>query len=267
MKLVIKCPKCGKVNGGSAKFCFSCGTALAKEEATKFVGKERKCPYCGAELSRDDLKCPFCKGEIYDDKSFKNDVIAEFSAELAKLDSKIAIDNKQRNGFQSWNGGAKFWWVVLNIFTLCIPLVIYLFIKAINLNSDKYLTDSEKEKINFIRNYNFTGHISTAIDLMLICKSNLEELLNQFSDSKFAFANVWKTKAQQLKTMFSANSESLDSAYNACMELAKKINGKRIIRIVVSIIVIIIFAVFIVIAGSLNKEVVWKSLDVMITMR
>lgn len=54
------CPKCGRENKDSNKFCIGCGTKL--EELPRF------CPDCGAELETDSRFCPQCGTKIDDEQ-------------------------------------------------------------------------------------------------------------------------------------------------------------------------------------------------------
>lgn len=55
--------------------------------------------------------------------------IVGVSINKSKKQNEIKVQNKVKKGFSSWSGIVKFGWIVLNIYTLGIPALIYICIK------------------------------------------------------------------------------------------------------------------------------------------
>ena len=127
------CANCGNPLNGNELFCSACGTPqkipkvnnhqYSEQRKNVYVGNVRECPSCGAELSSFTAICPQCGHELNSVQVPES--IKDFSIQLNYIDIEIA-NSPIMKSWKNWSGGAKFGWVVLNIFTLCIPLLIYL---------------------------------------------------------------------------------------------------------------------------------------------
>lgn len=125
------CSNCGKELAVGAKFCFECGTPVAKADETVrktvFSGEIHKCPSCGEVLQSLTAICPSCGYEINSAKL--SPALKEFIDEINECDKLIANTPKKeipKRGWKTWKNSMRVLWVILNIFTSCIPLVIYL---------------------------------------------------------------------------------------------------------------------------------------------
>ena len=243
----VKCPKCGQRNKETSKHCTNCGYQLIKDPTVRTA--TNKCPYCGEAITRNDLKCPSCGREIARNVDKMNEELDNFTAKLLEYDRLIdsGAGGKTRKGYSSWSSGGKVGWVFLNIFFVCIPLIVYTIVKSINLDGEGYLNAIEREKLNYIKNYSFDRHKSNIVNFMLVIESNLNSLLNDNSNSSFAFANVWKNKAKQVKQSSNIDDERFDSSYYECMMLARKIKNKKTIKAVLIILLCLGIVAFFVI--------------------
>ena len=126
------CANCGKHLKDGALFCSACGASqrtsnvnhyqYSEHRQSVYVGNVRKCPSCGAELSSFTAFCPQCGHEL--NSVVVPESIKDFSTQLNLLDIEIA-NSPIIKYWKNWSIGAKFGWIVLNIFTFCIPLAIY----------------------------------------------------------------------------------------------------------------------------------------------
>jgi len=72
----VECPNCHSANQGGAKFCSSCGTALASASVTcphcqaENPGGARFCSNCGQSLTPQAAHCPSCSAEVGADARF-----------------------------------------------------------------------------------------------------------------------------------------------------------------------------------------------------
>lgn len=119
------CSNCGKELNNGAKFCQSCGTLLETENKPKQTEELRKCPSCGVQLPSFTAICPYCNHEINAQRVSSS--LKEFINLINEYDKVIANDPEPpKTGWKTWSKGKRFLWVVLNLFTSFIPLVIYL---------------------------------------------------------------------------------------------------------------------------------------------
>ena len=153
------CAQCGKQLPDNARFCPGCGAAAGVSDngtyttrREEYAGTVIKCPSCGAQLSSFTAICPECGHEI---NSAKVDTsLRDFIAKIDDVDRMIANSPEvSKTGWASWSGGKKFGWVVLNIYTFCIPLIIYLLLPLFKYNRKPRLTAAEKQKASMIENF------------------------------------------------------------------------------------------------------------------
>jgi len=145
------CKKCGKRIPAGSNFCPNCGTPAntndeleisienendADVAATRrqvFVGVVRKCPSCGAELSSGAAICPQCGFELNTTKG--SHALEDFVHQLDEIDSEIAADggSRAKKGWSTWGGWKRFGWVVLNVYTLCLPILLPILFRQIRI--------------------------------------------------------------------------------------------------------------------------------------
>lgn len=220
------CTSCGQQLADGAKFCSKCGaanslasytenkresqTVYPAEEASvyserkqEYAGKIIKCPSCGAELSSFLAICPDCGHEINSQKV--SPYIRDFSKSIDALDQLIANEPEPpQTGWCVWRKGRRFFWVLLNMLTFCIPLVIYLTWPLIKPylfpKKAPVLSTTEKRKAAFIKNATFPNERETTIEAMLLIKSKMAFLSSEKINKKTLYwSNLWNIKAEQLK--------------------------------------------------------------------
>ena len=150
------CSNCGKELAAGAKFCFECGTPVEKTDETVrrtvYSGEIHKCPACGEVLQSMTAICPACGHEINSAKLAS--ALKEFIDEINECDKIIANTPKKelpKKGWKSWKKSTRILWVILNIFTSCVPLVIYLtlplFRPLLRSNATPELSSTEQRKV------------------------------------------------------------------------------------------------------------------------
>jgi hypothetical protein len=198
------CSSCGTQVGDGTKFCPSCGKAVGGEAAaapaappkptTEKVGNIRKCPACGAEIGSFQARCPSCGHELNDLQV--SSTIKDFGSKLDKLDKSIGW-SKESSGLK------KFGWVVLNIYTVCIPLLVrtlrrVFFPVALKLNKE------EQEKKNLIENFIVPNSREDIMEFVFFSSHKAESAMQDAGTSLSSvatagmWANLWINKCKQV---------------------------------------------------------------------
>jgi len=198
------CSNCGAQIENNTKFCPECGSAHAAratnstQRQQEFKGKVMKCPNCGEVLKSFDGICPSCGLEINSVKmsvSFKTfvDNITECDASIAR--SPIP----PKNGFKTWSKRGKFWWIVLNVFTLCIPLAFYMIMPLLGIWGTTTLLPDEKRKAALVKNYSFPNDRESVLEILLYIKSQMAFIASEkINRNAVHWASIWGQKAEQI---------------------------------------------------------------------
>ena len=243
------CAQCGKELPINAKFCPGCGVEIAVSDTgtyttrrEEYAGKVIKCPSCGAHISSFTAICPECGHEI---NSAKVDAtLRDFIAKIDDVDRLIANSPEvSKVGWSSWSGGKKFGWVVLNIYTFCIPLIIYLLLPLFKYNRKPRLTAPEKQKVSLIENFPFPNGREAIIEALLFIQTKLDFLSAEKLNRHTAFwTRLWATKAKQLQQKADMMLNDDPVAREACKRIAayeaktrKKIKLRAILGLVILI--------------------------------
>ena len=221
------CAQCGKQLPDNARFCPGCGAASGESDTgtyttrrEEYAGKVIKCPSCGAQLSSFTAICPECGHEI---NSAKVDAsLRDFIAKIDDVDRMIANSpDVSKTGWASWSGGKKFGWVVLNIYTFCIPLIIYLLLPLFKYNRKPRLTAAEKQKAALIENFPFPNGRESIIEALLFIQTKLDFLSSEKLNRHTAYwTRLWATKAKQLEQKADMMLQGDTVAQDACKRIA-----------------------------------------------
>lgn len=283
---VIFCTKCGAKNNFEAKFCQSCGFPMqvinnpqgvekmpnVPQEAKKafdmtqnrettssdrkqeFVGKILKCPSCGAQLSSFTAICPDCGYEINSQKISSS--IKEFMDAINEYDRIIANNlEPPKTGWKTWNKWVKVGWIILNIITSCIPLVIYLafpLIKPFILPRNiPQLSPDEKRKVTLIENYVFPNEREAVVEAMMFAQSKMAFLVSEKYNRKTLYwFNLWNTKAEQLKQradIILKRDKIVEETYKEITTNRNKINKYVKVRAIIGTMIIVFWGLFVLI--------------------
>lgn len=259
------CSNCGQLIAEKAKFCPSCGTPhqaqpTPQEENRKTVyeGKIRKCPNCGENLSSLTAICPAC-GHEFSSVQVDEDLY-EFSKRIDAFDDQIARLPKtnSRTGWASWSTGWRIGWIVLNVYTLCIPLFFYAIVRLFKKFSFE-LTPEERNKAAFIENYVFPNEREALIEALFFIKTKITFLAGGPANRNTMYwANIWSNKATTIyaKASIVLHGDTLSERTFAEIQNEKKrIANKCIWRPVITIGVVAILIIAVCIIGGIKNSI------------
>lgn len=272
------CSRCGDKLDPSDRFCPTCGTPVFqtgtsyKEPSThtkqsaqndedyrsrrkqEFAGTVIKCPACGEEIPSFTAICPACGHEI--NSARVSSAIKEFSMLINQADEAIANSpTAPKNGWNSWSTWVKIGWVILNIYTLCVPFLIYTIIPLFGIGTMSSLTAEEKKKAQLISNYTFPNDRESILEALLFIKVQMESLASGKIDRNvYRWMGIWKSKASQLyekaEAMFKGDVIA-NNAFTDVLSCEKKVNRSLRVKVIMAIVVFCIFAtIFIVFRGK-----------------
>ena len=245
------CTNCGKSLKDGALFCSACGTPknssnvnhyqYSEHRQSVYVGNVRKCPSCGAELSSFTAFCPQCGHEL--NSVVVPESIKDFSTQLNMLDTEIA-NIYQINSWKEWESGKKFWWIVINIFTLGIPLFLAFLFHILGIGKSGRFSSIEKKKESFINNYSFPNERESVLEALLFIKSQVVSLSTKPKNGKNKkWIRIWDNKAKELlnKSKLLLSEDIIaQNAYNEIVAIKNKVNKSIIVKSLILVIAIII---------------------------
>ena len=268
------CRKCGKRIPDDSKFCPNCGASVdntldvnvetendADEAPTRrqvFVGLVRKCPSCGEELSPGVAICPTCGFELNTKKGSM--ALEDFVDQLSEVDEEIAAEGVGRTvkGWSSWGGWKRFGWVVLNIYTLCLPIIIPALLRWIRILfvvPKPKLTANESRKAEIIENYVIPNEKEALTESLRFIRTKVEALKRQSNDEKLMYwMNLWKVKAGQIFSKASksvGDDKEIASNYKAINRIVKGSNTSMRIGAGIKT-AIVIFIIYFIVSGIAN---------------
>ncbi len=300
----IYCVNCGEKLAPTMKFCSNCGAkvvspgteavvpppippqekppvhipvdnpAAAKsqetyvERKTVYKGEVHKCPACGEVLQSMTAICPACGHEISNAKVASS--LTDFINEINAIDKVIANTSKldkPQKGWKTWKKTTRILWVLLNIVTSFIPLVIYLvlplFRPLFKKDSTPELTTAEQQKVSLIENFTFPNDRESMLEALLFTKSKMAFIASAKATEKNVFwLRLWNTKATQLHQKANILLKNDAIAETALKEMAVNRNTvKRKVQVRAGIGAIIIgaFLIFVGLNGSLYSGI-WNLL-------
>ena len=269
------CAKCGHQLVDGAKFCFECGTKVevsttrtsasqqssCAERKQEYAGKIIKCPACGAELASFVAICPDCGHEIHSHNISAS--LEKFVESINEYDKIIANNPAPpKKGWKTWSAGRKILWIILNIVTLFVPMVVYLvfpLIKPFVLpKSVPALTVDEKRKAVLIENYVFPNEREALLEAMLLIKSKMAFIASgKFNSKTLYWANLWYTKAEQINqraNIILKDDKIAESTY-ADIVASKNVVAKRIkTRALIGVSIIVVYIACVLIGRSIHNQ-------------
>ncbi len=191
------CPNCGAKTARKAAFCVKCGKPLKESgdynragsfESQNTARNTRKCPSCGAEVPSLTAECPYCGQEF--NSGYVAASVRDFADSLSEYDNRAA----SMGGWRTWGVAKKIGWVILNIYTLCIPLIV---------SSSKHKRGSarqvDSEKAAFVKNYVFPSEKEAIVEGLLFVKGQITALCDGAAGAHASYwEKIWMGKAQQL---------------------------------------------------------------------
>lgn len=254
------CSNCGAKIPEGGKFCSACGSPAVRytDERKEFVGKVKKCPACGEELPSFTAICPACGHEINSSKI--SNTLNYFIKQIEFCEKLIAENQANiKTGWSSWKKSKKVWWVIFNIFFACIPLVIYLLMPLLKINSTPKLSRGEKQLASTIENFPFPNDRESILEALIFAKEKIDFIANEKVDRKSAYwMRLWCSKAEQLKQkadMLFSNDAVVKSSYAEI--LADKARIKRLLQVkaIAGIVILVAAVIFVLVRGGFFEEI------------
>lgn len=231
------------------------------ENKQEWAGKVVKCPHCGEVIPSFTAICPSCHSELRYNKGSSS--LESFIQNINECDYRIASNpNKPKEGWASWSSSKRTWWVILNIFTFCIPLVIYLCMPFIRYNKAPNLSPDEQRKASLIENFPFPNERESILEALMFVKSKMASISSGSINRQSAYwSNLWSSKGEQLyakaQTLF-RDDEIAEGAHKDIIEYKKKINSnlkkQAYVGIAIVIISIVLFFCFVEFHDTEQKE-------------
>lgn len=268
------CKHCGRQIDDNSKFCPGCGAKISADDdflaqdnsedrRQVFVGVIRKCPSCGAELPSTAAVCPQCGFELNTTKG--SQAIETFSRELNSIEEKIASEGTKNIGWSSWGTWKRIGWVLLNIYTGCLPILIPFILKQIRILTIKpspKLTAMEEHKAKTIENYIVPNEKGAIVESLRFIRAKVEALNKQSKNERLMYwLNLWAVKAGQIHSlaMGSLRGDSdVEQQYEGLSKIANSTNrSMRIsagIKLAVILIVLLMLIVPIFTRGSSSSD-------------
>ena len=200
------CTNCGQQLADGAKFCSACGnkvdiSAVSQSGQRKMVydGEIHKCPNCGEVINSFVSICPACGFELNSKRV--SAVLQEFIKEINECEQMIASSPQAgKTGWASWSKSKRTWWVILNIFFVCIPLAIYVALPLLLVKSTPKLTKEEKRMASLVENFPFPNDRESILSALVFAKEKIDFISKETINRKNAYwMRLWCAKAEQLK--------------------------------------------------------------------
>lgn len=260
------CANCGQKLADGSKYCVECGSFVGTTNKNT-AGIVIKCPSCGEDIPSFTAICPACGHEINSAKV--SATLKEFIENINECDRLIAnTPNSKKAGWSSWGKGKRFWWIVFNIFTYGIPLVIYLIMPLVRLNYTPRLTPEEKRKASLIENFPFPNEREAILEALLFTKSKISYLAAEKVDRKNAYwTRLWSTKGEQLyqraEMMFSGD-EIANNAYKDIKAQKLRVSKTVKFKAISGIVILVAALVFISIKNGAFDSIIYSNTPLII---
>ena len=226
---------------------------IITERKTVYDGAIHKCPSCGEVVNSFVSICPACGFELGQKKV--SSTLEKFIDKVNECDRLIANSPNAKTGWASWSGSKKFWWVVLNIFFMCIPLVIYLVLPLVLIKSTPKLTNEEKQMVSLIENFPFPNDRESILAALVYAKEKIDFISKEKIDRKSAYwMRLWCAKAEQLKQkadMLFPNDNIVKQSYSEIIADDERVKKTIKIKAIVGLVILAIAIVFTVVRYGL----------------
>lgn len=284
------CRNCGQKLTEGMKYCNNCGTPIASGPAKKEVavtpppiqattseeprrtpadepitkrqmvydGEIHKCPHCGEVLEAFMAKCPGCGFELNSKRV--SSALQKFIDEINECEKVVAgSPSAGKSGWAAWSKSKRFWWVVLNLLFVGIPLVIYLALPLITLKTTPKLTAEEKRMASVIENFPFPNDRESILSALVFAKEKIDFVSKETINRKNAYwLRLWCAKSEQLKQkadMMFPNDTIVRDSYNEITADENRVNKVIKIKAIVGLVVLVAAIIFLVVRYGGNVAV------------
>ena len=259
------CTNCGKEIPSGGKFCASCGSPAVtnaqetrSERKVEYVGKVKKCPSCGEEIKSFTAICPACGHELNSSKS--SDTLTSFIKQIEFCERLIADNqSKTKTGWSSWKTSKKVWWVIFNLFFACIPLVVYMVMPLIKINSTPKLSREEKQLASLIENFPFPNDRESILEALVFAKEKIDFISSEKVDRKSAYwMRLWSSKAEQLKQkadLMFPNDPVVKSSFDEILADKSRVKKTLQMKAIAGVVILVVAIAFILIRGGALEDI------------
>lgn len=267
------CSNCGQKIDASAKFCSGCGEKTAVqtsnsiannttsnatgERRTVYEGEIRKCPNCGEIIDTFIARCPACGFELNNKKV--STVLQDFINEIKECERSIENSPTEgKTGWTSWGKGKRFWWVLLNICFVCIPLAIYMALPLVMVKSTPKLTKEEKRLASLIENFPFPNDRESILNALVFAKEKIDYISKETINRKTAYwMRLWCAQAEHLKQkadMLFPNDSVVRDSYTEITADEDRVNKILKIKTIVGAVILVVAIIILVVRyGQTNR--------------
>lgn len=204
------CSNCGQQLVEGAKYCFNCGAAVndvatgeRKSREHVYVGVVKKCPVCGEELPSMVAVCPSCGHEINStqvhpalQKLIEDLDLCEQSIADEELQNSLSKEKEDEHGWRSWSTAARVLWIIANILTLCLPVVVYFLFQSKRIHKS---APSIKRKADLIENFQIPSERQAIVESLYFIRDKVSALANQKVTSDTVYwSKLWSVKGGQI---------------------------------------------------------------------
>lgn len=251
---MLYCTNCGEKLAEGAKFCANCGQTVespqrgtSEQRKTVYEGEIHKCPNCGEIINSFVSICPACGFELNSKRV--NTVLQDFIKEINECEQMIASSPQAgKTGWASWGKSKRIWWVILNIFFLCIPLAIYVAIPLLMVKATPKLTKEEKRMASLVENFPFPNDRESILNALIFAKEKIDFVSKETVNRKNVYwMRLWCAKAEQLKQkaeLLFPNDSIVRDSYNEISADENRVNRTIKIKAVVGLVILVIVGVF-----------------------
>lgn len=262
------CSNCGQKIDANAKFCSGCGARTAVQTSnnaannttnttgqrrTVYEGEIRKCPNCGEIIDTFIARCPACGFELNNKKV--STVLQDFINEIKECERSIENSpTAGKTGWASWGKGKRFWWVLLNICFVCIPLAIYMALPLVMVKSTPKLTKEEKRLASLIENFPFPNDRESILNALVFAKEKIDYISKETINRKTAYwMRLWCAQAEHLKQkadMLFPNDAVVRDSYIEITADEDRVNKILKIKTIVGAVILVVAIIILVVRYS-----------------
>jgi hypothetical protein len=204
------------------------GAAPAPQPKSVTVGQVKKCPSCGSPVESFQARCESCGAELKNTEV--SETVQKFIDQINKFDEEIALEKGKTNLKKTVVRVA---WVILNVFTYGIPLLVRA-IKRVVFPSAPKLLPLEERKKDYIENFVVPNNREDIVEFVLFASAKVNSMMDHTGRSvndigaAGMWGKIWSDKCSQLSARASvvlANDEKT-------MEIVRNlgVNPKKLLQ-------------------------------------
>ncbi len=257
------CTNCGKQLNYNDRFCSGCGSAVEQNQEntnrkTVYEGEIHKCPNCGEVINSFVSICPVCGFELNSRRV--STILQDFIKEINECAQLIANSPQAgKTGWTSWSKSKRVWWIILNVFFLCIPLAIYVALPLVMVKFTPNLTAEEQRMASLVENFPFPNDRESILSALVFTKEKIDFISKETANRKTAYwMRLWCAKAEQLKQkadLLFPNDPIVKESYAEIVADETRVNKKLRMKAIIGLVILVVAVVYAIIWYGSNLEV------------